>query len=302
MRFHMRARFLTTTCILAFGVSVAQMEATRPVSGIRLYETGERDYQALGIPEENRIHPEARNRVVIFKDGSLVADRGLEHTVRTVPRPGAPPWREEILEKVEIASDQQFAVIQRFRFRQIPEGERRASAVDDPSRRLAEVDLLSTELTWVDANYPDGFWSTVLGEDRWLSNMLLLPGRRGIAVSTTSGPNGPADLRLFDQVGREVLSLDPKLASVTKLDSTLDGSFFLVDLAYPQRGVAPDRGVRIFNMLDGTSWTYSWSYGEDGEPISYEMLETGALRLELPGEVHVYGPDGTLVEVKGSGS
>jgi hypothetical protein len=281
------------------------MEATRPVSGIRLYEAGERDYQALGIPGELRVHPEAKARLVIFKDGQLVVDRGLEHTVRSVPRPGAPPWREEIVEKAEIASDQQFAVIQRFRFRQISDDERRAAGsaeADDPSRRLAVVDLLSTELTWVDANYPDGFWSTVLGEDRWLSNMLLLPARQGIAVSTTTGPSGPADLRLFDQVGREVLSLDPTLASVTKLDSTLDGRFFLVDLAYPKRGIAPDRGVRIFDMAGGTNWTYSWSYGEDGEHVSYEMLETGALRLKLPGEVRLYGSDGKLIEVQGAGS
>jgi len=278
------------------------MEATRPVSGIRLYQAGEPDSQALGIPAEVRINPEAGARLVIFKNGQLVADRGLEHTVRSVPRPGSPPWREEILEKAEIASDQQFAVIQRFRFRQIADTDKKASESVDPARRFAVVDLLSTELTWVDANYPDGFWSTVLGEDRWLSTILLLPARRGIAVSTKAGPNGPADLRLFDQVGREVLTLDSTLASVTSLDSTLDGSFFLVDLAYPARGVAPDRGVRIFDMVRGTNWTYSWSYGGDGEPVSYEMLETGALRLKLPGEVHLYGPDGKLAEVRGDGS
>lgn len=298
MRFQMRARFVAATCVLAFGASVAQMEATRPVSGIRLYQAGEPDYQALGIPAEVRINPEAEARLVIFKNGQLVADRGLEHTVRSVPRPGSPPWREEILEKAEIASDQQFAVIQRFQFRQISDADKKAGESVDPARRFSVVDLLSTELTWVDANYPDGFWSTVLEEDRWLSNILLLPARRGIAVSTTTGTSGPADLRLFDQVGREVLSLDSSLASVTRLDSTLDGSFFLVDLAYPKRGIAPDRGVRIFDMLRGTNWTYSWSYGGDGEPVSYEMLETGALRLKLPGKVHVYGPDGMLAEVR----
>ncbi len=273
-----------------------------PATSIRVLTADERAYTSLGIPEDARINPEANTRLLILRDGHLLIDYGLKHALSSVPRPGGGRWQEEIVERVEVAGDESSAILQKFRFRGVADREGETNPEDNPFRRLAEVDLLSTELTWIDADHPEGLWSVTLEADRWLKSLLILPARRGVALSTTKGNGGRADLRLYNGTGREILTLSEIEASVTSLDATLDGTYLLVDLAYPIRADLPDRGVRIFNMLAGSHWTYTWSYGEPNEPVSYEMLETGALHLRLPGEIHVYDAAGSLVEIRTPGA
>ena len=273
-----------------------------PATAIRVLDAEERAYASLGIPNDARVNPEAKTRLLILRDGRLLIDYGLKHSVSSVPKPGGGRWQEEVVERVEVAGDESSAILQRYLFRGVPNGEGEGSPEDSPFRRLAEVDLLSTELVWIDADHPEGLWSVTLEADRWLKNMLILPQRQGVALSTTMGNTGGADLRLYGGFGREILTLSEIEASVTRLDATLDGTFLLVDLAYPARADLPDRGVRIFNMPTGSHWTYTWSYGQPNEPVSYEMLETGALQVRLPGEIHIYDPSGNLVEVRTPGT
>ena len=151
--------------ILVFGAWIVPAHAQEglpgsvPVTSIRVLESEERAYASLGIPEDARINPEATTRLLILRDGQLLIDYGLKHSLTWVTKRGGGRWQEETVERVEVASDESSAIIKRFRFRGVADEEGETDPQNDPFRRLAEVDLLSTELVWVDADNPEGRWA-----------------------------------------------------------------------------------------------------------------------------------------------
>lgn len=261
-------------------------------AGVRLFTRDDPEYLRLESPSEIQIAPEARSHLVVFRAGTPVLDRGMRRERRAVapPRGGAGSWMEEgVLEEAQVSADGRLAVVISTRYRRAVETKRGEADSDTPSASR-------TELTWIDAEHPSGRWTVALEEGRWVRKVIPLPMKRAIAVSTFLGPDDPADLRLYEPGGREVLRMSEDEASVADMTATSLGGFLAVDLKFPPRRGMPDRGLVVLDLLHGTRWTYAWSYGGEGEPVSWHLEDTGILEVKIPGASLRYDRNGKLLE------
>ncbi len=251
---------------------------------VRLFSADDPEYQSLDIPDARRVASEAVRRLVVFRGGAPVSDRGLGNEKRVVERASsanaASEYEDGFVEDAEVSLDGRFALVLSTRYRKPV----------DPGTGVETKG--KTDLTWIDPAHPEGLWSVSLERERWVKKVLLLSPKHGVAISTLTDPNGPADLRLYGPEGREMLRLKGEEASVVDMTTTSQGAFLAVDLAYPDRPALPNRGVLVLDLLHGTRWTYTWSYGKDGEPLSWSLADTGILEVKTPGGTRCFDRNG----------
>jgi hypothetical protein len=87
---------------------------------------------------------------------------------------------------------------------------------------------------------------------------------------------------------------------VTDLTATSNGAFLGVSLAYPERPGLPQMGILVLDLLRGTRWTYSWSYGEAGDPLSWTLEDSGVLEVKVPGKIVRYDRNGAPLRSEGA--
>jgi hypothetical protein len=271
----------------------APLVAAPPPDRIAPFVTGEEEYARLRVEPGSRIAPEAADRLVVFQGGRPVLDLGLRNEYHLVPGSQAPTeevFEEGIVEIAEIAPDGRSAVILSTRYRRpADEGAATPELGEKPQPQGESV------LTWVDAKRPEARFSVELHDGRWVREVIPLSAGNGLAVSTTRGLEAPSDLRVFGPDGRETFHHSEDEAAVTGLAASNNGGFLAASLAFPERPGFPQQGVLVLDLLHGTHWTYSWSYGGEGEPISWSLKESGVLEVRLPGRIMLYDQNGTPV-------
>jgi hypothetical protein len=293
------ATFLAVLLVLSASRPRAQ-EPTAPVppaSGalpdrVALYVTGEEEYAGIRVEPGHRTAPDARDRLVVFHEGGPVLDLGLRNERRLVPVAGSATEQleeEGILENAEISPDGRAAVILSTRFR------RPAETGDAPTENKTPPPRGTTILTFVDARWPDARFDLPIPQGRWVREVLPLSAGLGVAVSTTRGIGEPADLGFYGPDGHQVFHVSATEASVIGLTATLNGAFLAASLAYPDRPNLPNRGIRVFDLLRNSKWTYHWSYGAEDEPTSWSLQESGALDIRLPGRILLLDRTGAAI-------
>jgi hypothetical protein len=53
------------------------------------------------------------------------------------------------------------------------------------------------------------------------------------------------------------------------------------EIAFSGQLPQKERGVMVFDIAKGTSWTYGWQYGSEAEPISWTLEKRGVLAVRL---------------------
>lgn len=263
--------------------------SSSPPHRIALLIAGEPDYVALAVPPQIRRHAEAESRLVVISGGVPSIDFGLRDERRAAPSDGGVPMEEGVRDDAELSADDRSAVILTTRFRRPALGWR-----ENPGEAPPAVSG-STEITWIDAARPASAFTLSLPEDRWVKEVVAVSGGRGLAVSTTSSRDAPADLKIYGPNGRVRAAVSELEAGVADLTVTNDGTAVAADLLFPEREGLPDRGVRVFDLDGGSSWTYTWHYGAADEPSSWRLQEGGRLELKLPGSTIIYDRSGTPV-------
>jgi hypothetical protein len=251
---------------------------------------GSPDYRALAIPRSVRTDPDASLRLLVFREGICVLDRGLRdaHEDSTAGARGSMIVREDgIIERAAASPEGREAVVVSTRY---------VSRVDvTPGTTSTAGDLLRgpTTLTLVDPGHPDGRWQVTLEDGRWVKDVEVLPGSNGVVVTTFLPRTGPSDLRVLDALGREKLRVPESRAETVSVRTDCSiGCFVAADLKFPEQLALPERGVMVFDLARGTSWTYSWRYGGDGEPLSWALGNGGILEVKLPAGTARFDPAG----------
>jgi hypothetical protein len=261
---------------------------------VEFYVQGQPEYARLRVEPGHRTAPDAPDRLVVFHGGRPVLDLGLRDEQRLVPASGAQTeetLEEGIVEKAEIAPDGRSAAILSTRYRRAAGAETLPPDSQEPPRPTG-----TTTLTFVDARHPDARFNVSVENGRWVKEVLPLSAAHGLAVSTTRGIDAPADLEIFGPDGHETFRAPETEASVKGLTATNNGAFLAADLAYPERPGLPQRGILVLDLLQGTRWTFTWSYGTDGEPTSWSLDESGVLEVRLPGRIVRYDRNGVPID------
>src|SRR5262249_14413239 len=117
----------------------------------------------------------------------------------------------------------------------------------------------------------------------WVKDVEVLSGSNGVVVTTFLPRAGPADLRLLDALGREKIRIPESRAQIVSVrtDCAL-GCFVAADVKFHEQLALPERGVMLFDVARGTSWTYGWRYGDEKEPLSWDLESGGILAVKLP--------------------
>jgi hypothetical protein len=248
------------------------------------------DYRMLAIPRSARTDPDASVRLLVFRGGICVLDRGLRdaHEDSSAGARGTTIVQEDgIIERAAASPDGREAVVVSTRY---------VSRVDvTPGTTSTAGDLVRgpTTLTLVDPTHPDGRWQITLEDGRWVKDVEVLPGSSGVVVTTFVPRTGPSDLRVLDALGREKLRVPESRAETVavRIDCAI-GCFVAADVKFPEQRALPERGLMVFDLAHGTSWTYSWRYGGDGEPLSWALENGGILTVKLPAGTARFDPSG----------
>jgi hypothetical protein len=251
---------------------------------VALYSVGDAAYGDLAIPAAVRTHPESRSRLVVFRDGVPVLDRGLleQRDAAAGATPGVVEERG-LVEEAILAFDGSAALVRQTRY------------VDRRSLRdsNAEGTLSGRErLSWIDSDHPGGRWNVDLPAGRFVKEAMVAPLASGAFVILTDAAGLGGELRLFGPEGTETARIAPPEAEAVDAAAAADAPVVAVDVAYPVREGAPDRGILVFDLTQGTRWTYGWSYGSDEEPQSWTIEEDGTLVVQLPGGVKRFNRGG----------
>ena len=83
------------------------------------------------------------------------------------------------------------------------------------------------------------------------------------------------------------------------IDSASHGEFVAVDLAYPDRPGLPHRGVLVLDLARDSRWTFAWRYGDDDEPVSWKLQDTGVLEVTTPSHVKRFDRKGKALAAAG---
>lgn len=241
---------------------------------VALYAGDDAEYRALAIPESVRTRPEEGSRLVVFRDGVPVLDRGLIDRRDAAPT-GEPGIVEErgLVEEAIVASDGSAALVRQTRYL-----DRRSLRDTNDRGTLSGRERIS----WIDPDRPGGRWSVDLPAGRFLKEGIVVPLGSGAAVILTDSAGLGGEVRLFGPDGRESAHIAPPEGEAVDAAAAADAPVVAVDVAYPAREGGPDRGLVVFDLTHGTRWTYGWSYGSDEEPKSWSMEADGTLVVELP--------------------
>ncbi len=272
-----------------------QVEAAAPDRVVQ-FIVGQPEYAALRVPAADRTWPDALDRLVVFHGARPILDLGLRNERQIVGqggKEGEALFEEGIVESSAISPDGRSAAILSTQYRRPAGG---AAALPEGGEPKP---VGTTAVSWVDAAQPDMRFSVKLESGRWVKEVLPLAGGGGLALSTTTGIGAPADFVLYAPGGGEVLRLRESEASANNFTATNSGAFLAVSLAYPDRPRLPQEGVLVLDILRGTHWTYTWSYGGEGEPLSWSLDESGVLEVRLPGATARYDRNGALLRSDG---
>lgn len=260
-----------------------------------LVTAGDPDHRLFAKGALSRTNPEASSRLLVMKDGVCVLDRGVRDDKRqdTDTRPNV---LEEtgLVETAWIASDARGALVATLAYRD------RVRLVEGGGSPADDGFLGTTTLQWIDPSFPEGRFRIALEPGRIVREAIALPLGFGAAVSTQAYDTPTSDFRLYDLEGRAVARVPEEEASTDDVVATTTGGFVAVDLALVARPGVPDRAVRVYDLLQGTSWSYTWSYGSPEEPSSWKLDETGVLEVTLPGATRRFDRNGR--PIGGSGS
>jgi hypothetical protein len=281
--------------LLAAGV-VFTAGAAPHVDRITIVDALDSGYHQLPIPPEVRVRPDAMTRLLVLRDGGILMDLGLrdEHEI-TQPEIGDGEVVVEergIRDEGHVAHDGRTAVLVSTEFvvRRQPDEEAGGGATTD---RLVNGEA---SLTWIDADHPGGRWTVSFGGGRLVALVYVFAGGRGVMVTTTGGYDGRPDLRVLGPDGRPLVHLEELSSVRPAIDPTPSDLFLAADVSFISRPGRPDRGLLVLDMLRGYHWIYSWSYGSEDEPLSWELSDTGAVSIEVPGKTLRYDRLGRRVE------
>lgn len=239
---------------------------------IQLLGAEDPEYAALVGNNVDRSAPGAPERLLVLKDGAVVADLGVQ-VVPTEEQAAAP-----IQERVALADDASAAVIVRL--------ERKANAREQVS------------VTWLPAEDPQKAWKKPLAPGHQVPLALPVSRARGL-VLVSEVPDAPDDLRVYDVKGSEVYRLAGAPDRVIELRSSDSGRFVAADLAYQSGGGSPgDRAIWVYDVASRTAWTHPWKYGDDDEITAWKLLEDGTLETDTAQAKITYGPGNRLVDRK----
>ena len=259
-------------------------------SHVAVYAASAPEYRELKIPGTVRTEPKAAVRLVVFRNGQCILDRGLldSRNEGNVGSNGSLVVQETgVIERAAAAPDGREAVVASTRF---------VGRVDmTPGVTSTANDFLRgvTTLTLVDPTHPDGRWQVTLEDGRWVRDLAVLSASSGIVVTSFVPRDGPADVRILDASGHEKLRVPDSRADTASIATSCDaGCFVAADLKFRDAGPLPERGVIVFDLAHGTSWTYTWRYGSDAEPLKWTLERGGVLAVQLPGATRRFGPDG----------
>ena len=263
-----------------------------PRNGVRVYRPTDPAYRNLDLSPAKRAVPDAESRLLVFRDGVPVLDRGLRNENWTIETAGGrgPTQVEGVIEDAAVSEDGQFALLLTTTYRRPPRS-KGAAATEE------RAPVGSSELTWIDATHPQGAWTKPLEGGRWAKQLVPLSVKQGVALATILKLDGPADLRIFGPDGVERIHLNEADGSVLAIEAAADGGFVAADLAYPDRAELPHRGVIVLDLLHGTRWAYTWRYGDNDEPVSWKLDDAGVLEVTSPAFVKRFDRNGKAVGV-----
>lgn len=264
---------------LALVVSLASARAAERPDRVVLLDASDPVYAGLAVPDVARFAPASRTRLVVFRDGRCVLDRGLREERRAGPRSDRKETLVEtgLVEQAYVAPDGRAALLVTVRYRDSVDLAETGPARDGEGLRG------KTSLAWIDPAHPDGRWRFDLEPGRFVVKAIVLSRGQGAALSTSDVDGGAADFRLVGTDGRVVFTIPVDRASTGDVVATEAGGFVAVDLAYRPGDGVPDRGVLVLDLLQGREWTYTWDYGSEREPLGWTLENTGILDVRLPG-------------------
>lgn len=230
------------------------------------------EYEALVGENGNRSMPDAPERLVVLKDGGVVADLGIR-MVPTEEQATAP-----VQESVALADDGSSAVVVRL--------ERKPGAREQMT------------VTWLPAEDPSKAWKKPLKPGNRVPLALPIPRGRGL-VLVSEVPDAGNDVRVYDVKGTEVYRMAGSPERVIELRATDSGRFVAADLAYATGLTSPgDRAIWIYDVVSRTAWTHPWKYGDDDEVTAWKLLEDGTLETDSAEHRFIFGPGNRLVDRK----
>lgn len=257
-------------------------------SRVALVTAESAEYRALAIPKSYKSEAAAPLRLLVFRDGLCVRDRGLV-TAHTTGNggDGRSIVMEEtgIAERAAVAGDGSAAVVAATNY---------VSRVDiTPGTTSTEGDTVrgATTLTLVEPAHPDGRWQLTLEQGRWIKELVVLPAGSGVAVTTFLPRTGPTDFRILDGAGRESVRVPETAAETIRVEASPEGGHVAAEMLFPD-GSRWDRAVTVFEVARAGQWTYGWKYGDDGEPTSWTFERGGILNVSLASGTRRFDPTG----------
>lgn len=287
------ATLLTGLALLGAGEAVARPKPTAapdppapPPDRVVLVSEGSSEYRALAIPKAYKTAPDAPLHLLVFSGGLCVRDHGLADAAtndgRAAEGGGTIVEQKGTTQRGYVAADGKTAVVV---------GTRYVSRVDvTPGQTSTANDTVTgdTTLTLVDPAHPDGRWRVTLENSRWVKDVVVIPGGRGVVVTTFVPRNGPADVRILDATGHETTRVPESSAETLRIETSPDGGAVGAEVTFRDNPELPERGVIVFDLARGTHWTYGWRYGSDAEPVSWSLQNAGVLAVKVPGATRRY--------------
>src|SRR5262245_12101961 len=261
-----------------------------PPDRVVLVSSGSSEYRALAIPRAYKTAPDAPLHLLVFRGGLCVRDHGLADAAandgHVLEGGGTIVEQKGTTQRGYVAPDGRSAVVV---------GTRYVSRVDvSPGQTSTANDTVSgdTTLTLVDPTHPDGKWRVTLEDSRWAKDVLVIPGAKGVVVTTFVPRNGPTDVRILDASGHEAARVPETSAESLHIETSPDGLFVASEVTFRDNPELPERGVIVFDLVRGTQWTYGWRYGSDAEPVSWSLQNAGVLAVKVPGATHRFDATG----------
>ena len=254
-----------------------------------LLSAGAAEYRELAIPRAYKTAPDAPLHLLVFRGGLCIRDHGLADAVSNSGRADdgvAFVEQKGTSERAFVSPDGMAAVVL---------GTRYVSRVDvSPGQTSTANDTVTgdTTITLLDPAHADGRWRVTLENARWAKDVLVLPGARGVVVTTFVPRNGPTDVRVLDSTGHESVRVPETSAETLRIDASPDGGFVAAEVTFRDNPELPERGVIVFDLTHGSQWTYGWRYGSDAEPVSWILENAGVLAVKIPGGTHRFDATG----------
>jgi hypothetical protein len=268
----------SASTVPSVATAAPQTDPTAALDRMVLLAADDPDYLAIAIPRSYKTAPGARVRLLAFRDGLCIRDHGLADAHETNDRGSVGTVVVEetgTTERGFVASDGREAVVL---------GTRYVSRVNmTPGTTSTADDVVSgaTTLTLVDPAHPDGRWHLAIESGRWVKDVLVLPASMGVVATTFLPRSGPADVRILDLTGHELLRVPESSAETLRIEASPEGGHVAVEIAFRDSGETQERGVIVFDLARGTQWTYAWRYGSDAEPVSWTLQSGGVLSVKL---------------------